>query len=140
MIREELKGFNINIDDIEPNEITHGAMQELIKKIIMEENKVVLKLKEYIDLIETIKVFKQKLEYKDKNYVGMLNYVKDTVRNDEVYHIRNFDGKIEDTMVNKIKDYNYKNIADSFMSKGITFDLAIELTDELINERNINNE
>ena len=38
MIKKELKGFNINIDDIEPNEITHGAMQELIEKIIIEEN------------------------------------------------------------------------------------------------------
>jgi hypothetical protein len=106
----------------------------------MEENIVVLKLKEYIDLIEKIKELEQKLEYKDKNYVGMLNYVKDTVRVDATYHIKNFDGNIEDTMTNKIKNYNYKNIADSFMSKGITFDLAIELTDELINERNINNE
>lgn len=106
----------------------------------MEENKVVLKLKEYIDLIEKIKELEQKLEYKDKNYVGMLNYVKDTVRNDEDYHIKNFDDNIEDTMTNKIKNYNYKNIVDSFLSKGIIFDLAIELTDELINERNINNE
>lgn len=55
----------------------------------MEENKVVLKLKEYIDLIEKIKELEQKLEYKDKNYVGMLNYVKDTVRNGEDYHIKN---------------------------------------------------
>lgn len=38
MIKKELKGFNINIDDIEPNEITHGAMQELIEKTIIEEN------------------------------------------------------------------------------------------------------
>lgn len=38
MIKKELKGFNININDIEPNEITHGAMQELIEKIIIEEN------------------------------------------------------------------------------------------------------
>jgi len=38
MIKKELKGFNINIDDIEPNEITHEAMQELIEKIIIEEN------------------------------------------------------------------------------------------------------
>ena len=38
MIKKELKGFNINIDDIEPNEITHGAMQELIENIIIEEN------------------------------------------------------------------------------------------------------
>lgn len=106
----------------------------------MEENKVVLKLKEYIDLIEKIKELEQKLEYKDKNYVGMLNYVKDTVRSSEDYHIRNYGGNIEDTMTTKIKDYDYKNIADSFMSKGITFDLAIELTDELIKERNINNE
>lgn len=106
----------------------------------MEENKVVLKLKEYIDLIEKIKELEQKLEYKDKNYVGMLNYVKDTTRSDENFHIKNFDGNIEDTMTNKIKNYNYKNIVDSFLSKGIIFDLAIELTDELINERNINNE
>lgn len=106
----------------------------------MEENKVVLKLKEYIDLIEKIKELEQKLEYKDKNYVGMLNYVKDTARSDENFHIKNFDGNIEDTMTNKIKNYNYKNIVDSFLSKGIIFDLAIELTDELINERNINNE
>lgn len=106
----------------------------------MEENKVVLKLEDYIDLIETIKEFKQKLEYKDKNYVGMLNYVKDTVRSSEDYHIRNYGGNIEDIMTNKIKNYNYKNIADSFMSKGITFDLAIELTDELIKEGNTNNE
>lgn len=106
----------------------------------MEENKVVLKLKEYIDLIEKVKELEQKLEYKDKNYVSMLNYVKDIVRGDENYHIKNFDGNIEDTMTNKIKNYNYKNIADSFMSKGITFDLAIELTDELLKERNINNE
>ena len=38
MIKKELKGFNINIDDIEPNEITHGAMQKLIENIIIEEN------------------------------------------------------------------------------------------------------
>lgn len=38
ILKKELKGFNINIDDIEPNEITHGAMQELIENIIIEEN------------------------------------------------------------------------------------------------------
>lgn len=38
MIKKELKVFNINIDDIEPHEITHGAMHELIEKTIIEEN------------------------------------------------------------------------------------------------------
>lgn len=37
MIKKELKGFNINIDDIEPNELTHGAMQELIENLIIEK-------------------------------------------------------------------------------------------------------
>lgn len=72
--------------------------------------------------------------------VCLTNYVKDTVRNGEDYHIKNFDGNIEDTMTNKIKNYNYKNFVDSFISKGIIFDSAIELTNELLKERNINNE
>jgi hypothetical protein len=113
----------------------YGAIYDKEYNVLMDERYIKLE-----DLIEKIKELEQKLEYKDKNYVGMLNYVKDTVRNGEDYHIKNFDGNIEDTMTNKIKNYNYKNIVDSFISKGIIFDSAIELTNELLKERNINNE
>lgn len=106
----------------------------------MEENKVVLKLENYIDLIGRIKELNQKLEYKDRNYVGMINYLKDTVRKQEDYQIKNFNGNINDSISKKVQDYHYKNIVDGFLSKGLTFDLAAELTDELIEEGKMNNE
>ncbi len=37
MIKETLKGFNINIDDLKPNEDFRGAIQEIAKKIAIEE-------------------------------------------------------------------------------------------------------
>lgn len=106
----------------------------------MEENKVILKLENYIDLIETIKELNKKLEYKDRNYVGMINYLKDTVRKQEDYQIKNFNGNINDSISKKVQDYHYKNILDGFLSKGLTFDLAAELADELIEEGKMNNE
>lgn len=37
MIKEKLKGFNINIDDLKPNEDFQGTIQEIAKKIAIEE-------------------------------------------------------------------------------------------------------
>lgn len=37
MIKEILKGFNINIDDLKPNEDFQGAIQKIAKKIAIEE-------------------------------------------------------------------------------------------------------
>ena len=100
----------------------------------MEENKVVMSLIEYIQLIKEVENLKKKLEEKDKNYIGMINYIKGEVKKNESYHLMNFGGKLEDSLADKITDYNYKNILDAFLSKGITFDLAMQLTDEIIKE------
>ena len=100
----------------------------------MEENKVVMKLQEYIELIKELDSLKKKLEDKDKNYIGMINYIKNEIKDSENYHIINFEKNIDEKFVNKINDYHYKNILDEFIAKGITFDTALQLTDELIIE------
>lgn len=76
MIKEELKGFNINIDDIEPNDITYGAMHELIEKTIIEENvkrfevilnKNILNIKDRITGIHSYMGLKLSLESLEKD-------------------------------------------------------------------------
>ena len=100
----------------------------------MEENKVVLKLQEYINLIKEVENLKHKLEEKNKNYSGMINHIKCEVKKDENYSIRNFDGNLEDSFEDKITNYYYKEILNNFLEKGITFDLALQLTNEIIKE------
>lgn len=98
----------------------------------MEENKVILKLQEYIDLIKKVDNLKYRLEEKDKNYLGMIDYIKSVVKSEEDYSIRNFDGNLENSIASKVTNYYYKEILNSFLEKGITFDLAIQLTDDII--------
>lgn len=98
----------------------------------MEENKVTLKLQEYIDLIKKVENLKHKLEEKDRNYLGMINYIKNVVKSEENYSIKNFDGNLENSIGDKIANYYYKEILNNFLEKGTTFDLAIQLTDDTI--------
>lgn len=100
----------------------------------MEENKVVLKLEEYMDLIKEVQYIETQLEEKDKNYICMISYIKNEVKKEQQYHIKNCDIKPESKFTDKISDYHYKNLVDSFLEKGITFDLAMELTDNIIQE------
>lgn len=97
----------------------------------MEENKVILKLQEYIDLIKKVDNLKYKLEEKDKNYLGMINYIRSEVKEEESYSIKNFDGNLNEFR-DKIMNYHYRGILNNFLEKGITFDLATQLTDDII--------
>lgn len=105
----------------------------------MEENKVVLKLGEYIDLIKENESLKHKLENKERNYTVLCKYAKAEVRSTASYHLRILgkDFNLEDIFIDKLQDYHYKNIADEFIKIGITYDLIEKLTDELVKEREV---
>ena len=109
----------------------------------MEENKVVLKLEEYINLIKENETLKIALDNKENNYISLCKYVKEEVKSSARYHLENLekDFDLGDKLISKLKDYNYKSIVDYFIKVGITYDLIEQLTDELIKEsREKNNE
>ena len=103
-----------------------------------EDNKVVLKLEEYINLLDELKDTKIRLESKSVNYDVMCNNLKEEVKSSENYHIREIlkENKINlnNTLNIKLKNYYYENIANYFIKVGITFDLVEKLTDEVIKE------
>lgn len=102
------------------------------------ENKVVLKLEEYIRLLDEFKENKIKLENKSVNYDIMCRNLKEQVKSSENYHIKEIlsENKINlnNTLNIKLKNYHYENIANDFIKIGITFDLVEKLTDEIIKE------
>lgn len=102
----------------------------------MEENKVVLKLEEYINLIKENEALKIALENKENNYIALCKYAKEQVKSSANYHLRNLekDFDLGNKLISKLKDYNYKNIVDDFIITGIGYDLIEQLTDELIIE------
>lgn len=103
-----------------------------------EENKVILKLEEYIKLLDKLKETEIKLNNQNVNYEIMCLYLKEQVKNDEEYHIKNIvnekDFNIKDILTKKLKNYHYENIANDFIKVGITFDLIEKLVDEIIEE------
>lgn len=103
----------------------------------MEENKVILKLDEYIKLIRENEILKEKLEHKENNYIAFLQYAKQIAKDGADYHLKNIEKNfnLEDILVKKLNNYHYKNIADEFIKMGITYDLIEQLTDELLKER-----
>lgn len=103
-----------------------------------EENKVVLKLEDYIEMLDSIKETKLKLENKNVNFDIMCSNLKENVKSNSNYHLRQIlsDNEInlDDTLNIKLKNYHYENIANEFIKIGITFDLVEKLTDEVIKE------
>lgn len=103
-----------------------------------DENKVVLKLEEYIRLLDELKENKLRLENQNVNYDIMCSNLKEEVKRSENYHIKQIlsENKInlDNTLNIKLKNYNYESIANCFIKIGITFDLVEKLTDEVIKE------
>lgn len=109
-----------------------------------DENKVVLKLEEYIRLLDELKENKIRLESKSVNYDVMCNNLKEEVKSSENYNIRQIlnenEINLDNTLNIKLKNYHYENIANHFIKIGITFDLVEKLTDEVIKEYKENKE
>lgn len=102
------------------------------------ENKVILDLETYINMLDEIKELKQKVNNYEVNYETMCKYLKEKVKNSEDYHFRQLvlekDFDLKSTLNQKLKNYRYETIANEFIKVGITFDLIEKLTDELIKE------
>lgn len=103
-----------------------------------DENKVVLKLEEYIRLLDELKENKLRLESQNVNYDIMCSNLKEEVKSSENYSIKQFlsgnEINLDNNLNIKLKNYYYENIANAFIKIGITFDLVEKLTDEVIKE------
>ena len=109
----------------------------------MEENKVVLKLEDYIKMLDEIKEYKKQAENLNNNFDSMCNYLKEQVSSSNAYHLKNVIDdklKVEDTLNMKLKNYHYENLFNEFIKVGITFDLIEKLTDNIIIEYQLNKE
>ena len=103
----------------------------------MEENKVVLKLEDYIKMLDEIKEYKKVAENVSYNYDRMCNYLKEQVSSNENYHIENVIKdklNLDEPLNIKLKNYHYENLANEFIKVGITFDLIEKLVDSVIRE------
>lgn len=101
----------------------------------MEENKVVLKLEDYIKMLDEIKEYKKQVENLNNNFDSMCNYLKEQVSSSNDYHLKNVISdklKVEDTLNIKLKNYHYENVFNEFIKVGITFDLIEKLVDDII--------
>ena len=102
------------------------------------ENKVILDLETYINMLDEIKELKRKANNYEVNYETMCKYLKENVKNSEDYHFRQIvlekDFDLKSTLNQKLKNYHYETIANDFIKVGITFDLIEKLTDEVIKE------
>lgn len=106
----------------------------------MEENKVVLKLEDYIKMLDEIKEYKRIAENVSSNYDKMCNYLKEEVISHNEYDIRNVikdNVNLNDTLNVKLKNYHYNNLANELIKTGISFDLVEKIIDNIIIERNI---
>lgn len=109
----------------------------------MEENKVVLKLEDYIKMLDEIKEYKKQAKNLNCNYDSMCNYLKEQVSSNNNYHLKNAiidKVKVEDTLNIKLKNYHYENLFNEFIKVGITFDLIEKLTDGIIIEYSLDKE
>lgn len=106
----------------------------------MEENKVVLKLDDYIKMLDEIKEYKKIAENVSSNYDKMCNYLKEQVIANNDYDIRNVitdKVKIDDTLNVKLKNYHYNNLVNEFIKVGISFDLIEKLVDSILREKQL---
>lgn len=106
----------------------------------MEENKVVLKLDDYIKMLDEIKEYKKIAENVSGNYDKMCNYLKEQVIANNDYDIRNVitdKVKIDDTLNVKLKNYHYNNLVNEFIKVGISFDLIEKLVDSILREKQL---
>lgn len=109
----------------------------------MEENKVVLKLEDYIKMLDEIKEYKKVAENVSYNYDRMCNYLKEQVSSNENYHITNVIRdklNLDEPLNVKLKNYHYENLTNEFIKVGITFDLIEKLVDSVIREYQIKKE
>lgn len=103
----------------------------------MEENKVILKLEDYIKMLDKIKECENQVKNINCNYDRMCNYLKEEVSSNGNYHIKNVISdklNLDETLNMKLKNYHYENLANEFIKSGITLDLVEKLTDEIIKE------
>lgn len=103
----------------------------------MEENKVVLKLEDYIKMLDKIKEYENQAKNINSNYDRMCNYLKEEVSSSGNYHIRNVISdklNLDETLNMKLKNYHYEQLASEFIKVGITYDLIEKLVDGVIRE------
>ena len=101
----------------------------------MMDNQVVLKLEDYIKMLDEIKEYKRQVESINTNYDRMCNYLKEKVKDSQDYHLKNIISdklKIDDSLNIKLKNYHYENLFNEFIKTGITFDLIEKLVDGII--------
>lgn len=120
-IRKDLKEFN----------------DEGENKLKMENNKVVLELRDYINMLDEIKEYKKHAENVDFNYNSICDYIKEEISERNEYHIKNAISdkvNLEESLNKKLKNYHYEHIANEFIKTGITFDLVEKLTNSVIKD------
>lgn len=110
----------------------------------MEENKVVLKLEDYIKMLDRIKECENQDKSISYNYSAMCNYLKEEVSSsNNYYHIENVVKdklNLDEALNKKLRNYHYEQLANEFIKVGITFDLIEKLVDSVIREYQMNKE
>ena len=109
----------------------------------MMDNQVVLKLEDYIKMLDEIKEYKRQVESINTNYDRICNYLKEKVKGNQDYHLKNIISdklKIDDSLNIKLKNYHYENLFNEFFKTGITFDLIEKLVDGIIIEYQLEKE
>ncbi len=78
ILKKELKGFNINIDDIEPNDNILGALEEANKKLYLCTPEIPQnvhgKYVSYVDLVNEMYELKKQVEERTKMYQNAYDY------------------------------------------------------------------
>jgi len=101
------------------------------------ENKVVLDLESYIDMLNDIREYKRQAENISFNYDKMCNYLKEQVSSNNNYHIEGIITdklSIKNTINMKLKNYHYESLFNELIKTGITFDLIEKIVDSMIIE------
>ena len=103
----------------------------------MEENKVVLKLEDYIKMLDKIKECENQVKNISCNYDRMCNYLKEELSSNNDYYIKNIISdklNLDEPLNIKLKNYHYEKLANEFIKVGITFDLIEKIVDSIIRE------
>lgn len=103
----------------------------------MEENKVVLKLEDYIEMLNKIKESENQAKNISSNYDEMCNYLKEEISENERYNLENVIKdklNLDESLNIKLKNYHYSELTNNFIKVGISFDLIEKLTDSIIRE------
>lgn len=101
-----------------------------------KENYVVLKLKDYDNLLEEIKDLKERINDIRCYDNVIINIRKDMIKNNDFdySHIVKDDFSILNNVNDKFSNYHYRQLVDEFMEKGFSFNETIKQLDISISE------